>query len=313
MNKQGGLLVSRRMRNQLSHRQNFPGKVWYVDSGHSKASDSTNNGRSENSPFATIDYAVGKCTASNGDVILVMPGHVETVATASALDFDVAGIKVIGLGWGDLRPKVQLSAAASTVEFNADDMWIEGIIFESTYTGGVVVGLDIKTGCDDLTIKDCVIRGTATTKELLKGVTIEATNNRITFDGCYFYEFTGGDATAAVTTEGAFTNLSFINCRFNGDWSTSVLDLDAAAVTAEGLYMEDVTIIQTDAATAGLSITLDNTTVAYLLRVNVFGGKDGVIPLAAADDGATKAIECYGTDAAGVHGLIWPTAAVNWT
>ena len=47
-------------------------------------------------PFATVDYAIGKCTASNGDVVIVMPGHAETLT--AAVTVDVAGVQVIGLG-----------------------------------------------------------------------------------------------------------------------------------------------------------------------------------------------------------------------
>jgi len=288
------------------------GDRYFVGSTVSAASDATTHGLSPDRPFATIDYAVGRCTASQGDIIYVMPGHAETVAGAAGLDFDVAGIKVIGLGWGDTRPKVSLTAQASTVEFNADDMWVENLIFEGAFATGVTVGLDIKTGCDDLMIKDCVIRGGSANTELLKGVTIEATNNRITFDGCYFYEFTGGDATASVFTEGAFTNLQFKDCLWRGDWSTAVLDLDAAAVTAEGLHMKDCEIHNADTS-AGLAITLDDTTVATLLRVNTFIAKSNTLPLPAADDGATLAIECYGTDAAGTSGILWPSTPTAWT
>ena len=287
------------------------GNRYFVGSTVTGATDSASYGDSPDAPFKTIDYAVGRCTASNGDVIYVMPGHVETVATASALDFDVAGIKVIGLGWGDTRPKVQLSAQASTVEFNADDMWIQNIIFEGTYTGGVTVGLDIKTGCDDLMLKHCVIRGTASTKELLKGVTIEATNDRITFDGCEFYEFATGDATAAIFTEGAFSNLRIQNCFFHGDWSTAVLDLDAAAVTANGLYVRDVDCFNLDAS-AGLFCTLHDTTAASFVRVAYTGGKSNTPPLPANNDGASYVIECYGTETASTYGVIWPLTATNY-
>ena len=131
-----------------------PGDVFFVDSTSTTGLDAVGYGRNPDAPFKTLDYAVGQCTASKGDLIIVMPGHIETVAAASGLDFDVAGIKVIGLGWGDIRPKIQLSAQASTVEFNADDMWIENLIFEGTFATGVTVGLDIKTGCDDLMLKN---------------------------------------------------------------------------------------------------------------------------------------------------------------
>ena len=60
-------------------------------------------------PFATVDYAIGKCTASNGDVVIVMPGHAETLT--AAVTVDVAGVQVIGLGVG---------ASVPTLTFGAD-------------------------------------------------------------------------------------------------------------------------------------------------------------------------------------------------
>jgi hypothetical protein len=286
-----------------------PGNVFFVDSTHASALDSVGYGRNPDAPFKTLDYAVGQCTASKGDMIIVMPGHIETVAGASGLDFDVEGIKVIGLGWGDMRPKVMLTASASTVELNADDMWIENLIFQGDFTDGVVVGLDIKTGCDDLVIKDCVIRAGLVTKELLKGVTIEATNNRITFDGCFFYEFEGGDATTAIFSEGAVTNLRVVNCRFHGDWSVAVFDLDEAAITTEAPYFENVSGHNADDG-AGLFATVHATTTAKFINCHYGSGKNNTSPLA--DSSASWISECYGTEAAGKGAVIWPLTATNY-
>ena len=288
-----------------------PGSVFYVGSAVTSATDDAGYGRNPGAPFATLDYAISLCTASACDVIYVLPGHTETVATAAALDFDVAGIKVVGLGWGDLRPKVSLTANLSTAEFNADDMWIENIIFEGAFATGVAVGLDIKTGCDDLYFKNCVIRAGAVTTELLKGVSIEATNNRITFDGCTFFEFATGDATAAIHTEGAFTNLRIINCEFRGDWSVAVLDMDAAAVTAEGLYVANTKCFNLDAS-AGLFCTLDDTTVAVFIGVDYTGGKSNTPPIPTDDDGASYTSRCFGTETASTYSVVWPFTATNY-
>lgn len=288
-----------------------PGRVFFVGSNVTGATDSTGFGENPGAPFATLDYAVGQCTTQQCDTIYVLPNHVETVAAASGLDFDVQGIRVIGLGWGDARPKVQLSANLSTVEFNADDMWIENLIFEGTFTDGVAAGLDIKTGCDDLYLKNCVVRGSAATKELLKGITIEATNDRITIDGCEFFEYATGDATAAIFAEGAFTNLVIQNCDFRGDWSTAVLDLDAVAVTAQGLTVRDCFAFNIDTS-AGLFVTIDNTTVACFKNIHYLGGKANTPPLAAAQDGASYVSECYGTEAAATYSVVWPLTVTNY-
>jgi len=52
-----------------------------VDSGV----DST-DGRSPKTAFGTIDEAVNKCTACNGDKIVVMAGHAETISGATGID-----------------------------------------------------------------------------------------------------------------------------------------------------------------------------------------------------------------------------------
>ena len=79
----------------------YPGKVYWVSS----VNGSNGNDGTFQKPFGTLDYAVGRCTANAGDIIVAMPGHVETVIAAAGLDLDVAGICILGLGAGSLRPR----------------------------------------------------------------------------------------------------------------------------------------------------------------------------------------------------------------
>ena len=89
-------------------------------------------------PFATIDYAIGKCTANHGDVIYVLPGHAETLATAGAITADIAGISIIGLGNGTLKPKLTLSATGSTIAISADNVTIKDIIIIHIMAEGII-------------------------------------------------------------------------------------------------------------------------------------------------------------------------------
>jgi len=61
---------------------NTTGNIFYVDSGNSSAVDYSGAGTSKTKPFKTVDYAIGQCTANNGDVIIVMPGHAESYTAA---------------------------------------------------------------------------------------------------------------------------------------------------------------------------------------------------------------------------------------
>lgn len=82
------------------------------------------------SVYNTVDAAVGACTADQGDVIYVMPGHTEDVI-ADSIDLDVAGITVICLGTGENMPYFTfITAASSEVTVNADDVrWVGGYFF----------------------------------------------------------------------------------------------------------------------------------------------------------------------------------------
>lgn len=88
------------------------GNVFFVNNSHPKASNG-NLGTSPDKPLATIDHAVGRCTANNGDHILVGPGHVESVTSNGALALDVAGITLIGIGNGSNRPNIRFNGSTS--------------------------------------------------------------------------------------------------------------------------------------------------------------------------------------------------------
>src|SRR5438128_1210094 len=75
-----------------------PGNVFFVQSTHSNAGDSAGHGQSPDAPFATINYAVSQCTANQGDLVVVLPGHVETVIAAAGTNLNVAGVTVLGIG-----------------------------------------------------------------------------------------------------------------------------------------------------------------------------------------------------------------------
>ena len=102
----GGFWVVSRIEDQ-------PGDIWFVDSGSATGSDAVGYGRNPDQPFATLDYAIGQCTANNGDVIICKAGHTESVAAAADLVFDVAGVTVIFQGNGTNRATIDFGTDAA--------------------------------------------------------------------------------------------------------------------------------------------------------------------------------------------------------
>lgn len=104
------------------------GKTFYVQS--TTGSDG-NLGTDPASPKGTVQGAISAARASLGDVVIIMPGHTETV-TASSLNLSKAGIKFVCLGDGRNAPIFTLNAAASTVDVSAANVAWYGGIFEAT-------------------------------------------------------------------------------------------------------------------------------------------------------------------------------------
>lgn len=107
----------------------YGGKVLWVDSG--AGHDATGQG-TYNLPYATIDYAIGKCTASNGDVIMVKAGHAETLTAAGDITCDKAGVTIMAApgAVGSLMPKLTFSSDDNTasVVISAANVSIIGIL-----------------------------------------------------------------------------------------------------------------------------------------------------------------------------------------
>jgi len=105
------------------------GNVFFVDSGSTARGDSAAKGSSPDTPFATVDFAVGRCTANNGDIIFVMPGHNESFSGADSVAVDVAGVSIIGMGKGADKPTFDFDNTAGELVISAANVYLENLRF----------------------------------------------------------------------------------------------------------------------------------------------------------------------------------------
>jgi len=96
----------------------YSGNVFFVDSGDPEGSDNPASG-DRLTPYSSMNYADTRTTANNGDVVYVLPGHVETVDATADLDLNTAGITWIGLGRGSNRPTIKFTST-TTADMNVD-------------------------------------------------------------------------------------------------------------------------------------------------------------------------------------------------
>lgn len=178
------------------------------------------------SPFATIDYAIGKCTASRGDTIIVMPGHTETVTAAAGIALDVAGVNIIGIGEGSIRPTVNFTTAVgASFAVTAANCVVKNILF----TGGIdALTNPIHVQAADFTLDGCEWRdvtGQATDVILTTAAAnrLKVVNHR--HDGAT----AAGGASAIALVGGDCIRIE--NCRFDGNFSVGVIDIRTTATT----------------------------------------------------------------------------------
>ncbi len=228
-----------------------PGNIWFVDSGATGASNAAGYGLSPDQPFATLDYAIGKCTASNGDTIYVMPGHAENLTAADSIDCDVAGVNIVGLGWGSLKPTFSTTAAAGSITVAAPNVRIRNLRFVANFATGTTTAMTLHADCDDLVVEDCDFRDTSADNEFLIHVSVPTGVGPCTFRRCTFVT-AAGTMSNSFLFAGTSTNFTIEDCYFFVDSSDSVIDHAAGA--SANLRINRCTIINMDTGAAGYCI-----------------------------------------------------------
>ena len=196
------------------------GNIFWVDS---TSGATTNSGNHPNDALATIDAAVGKCTANQGDMVVVMENHSETISSAGALDLDVAGITVRGLGKNGQQPLVTLDTTASAdIDIDAADVTIENIHFSANYAD-ITAAIDVNA--DGFTIRKCRFTETATDMNALIWIQDAAggTSDYITVEDCTAVGLLDAANTHFINLGGTGTGHVIRRNVLMGDWGTMAI------------------------------------------------------------------------------------------
>ncbi len=230
-------------------------------------------------PFATLDYAIGQCTAGRGDTINVMPSHVEAISAAAGIDADVDAITINGLGSGADQAKITFTAATSTLEVNADGVTIQGLNFEATVTA-VAKGIDVVDGADDYAILNCRFSAETLGTDEFEDAIFVTTADRGLISGNYF-DMDEAGAASAVHLVGAILGCTIKNNYVTGDYSAACIEGVTSA--AEQIVIDSNTLI--NGAHSGLNtvacISVQSTTTGIVqdnrLYTNVAGAVTGAV------------------------------------
>jgi len=293
VNKQsGGMHV-------VTSEQTTTGDIFFVN--HATGTDAATHGRHPDAPYASLAYAGLLATlgpkADRQDIIYLMPGHAETVSAAGDMVLDIAGVSIIGIGHGTLRPTITLDTIISAdIDIDAARITIENVIFNAAFAD---IDILFDVNADDFTLRNCRIQGTNFQ------IVIEddggAASNRITVEDCIHVD------RAAANTH--FTNFAgtgdghvIRNNVFMGDYGTMCLG-GAGAVT--NIIIAGNAISNT-AAVNDTCISLPAATTGIVVN-NLCGGGAAVANGVTCQD-CTIAENYYQLDTADLSGLLDPVA-----
>ncbi|MCK4787655.1 MAG: hypothetical protein KAV87_28125 [Desulfobacteraceae bacterium] len=182
----------------------------------------------------TINNGTVLATASRGDRVFILPGHVEDLGdttTTGALDFSKAGVSYIGLGSGSLRPRIDFNDEDSDCLVSANNVTLENIRFEATVTA-VKLGVAIAAAVTGTTINGCHFTvETSATDEFLIGVNVLAGCTDTVMKNCFMDMGLGG-AASGISFVGASTGCKVLDNEIVGDYSTACVNNDTTLLTS---------------------------------------------------------------------------------
>lgn len=214
----------------------YGGQVFWVDSGN--GSDSGNG--TYHRPFATIDYAIGRCTDSNGDIIVCKAGHAETLTGAGDITCDVIGVTIMAApgAVGSLKPALTFSSTdnSASVLITAAQVSIIGLLG--------ICGDDGLTNPFHIQAADCYLdiewRDASAAVEAASCILTTSAADRLDVNLKYIGFLAGNACVSVIRLIGVDT--ARINVDFYGEASTAVVEFHTTSchnVEITGYFYND--------------------------------------------------------------------------
>ncbi len=258
--------------------QTNPGKFFWVSNNTTgllpgQRGGSDGNRGDFNSPFATLSGALGACVANRGDIVLIKPGHVETISANTALLFNKAGVSIVGLGAGNNRPTFTLDTANSNrIPVSAANISISNCIFIGNFLS--IATCFLLTTAPEFEVDACEFRDTSAVLGFLSIITTTVSVNS---DGLRFTNnVVQSDATTSPGPAIVIANtISRVTVNNNRVWH-SVASNNISALIEHGALVVDkldcswnyIYSINTDTASGAILVKTTATTGSGMICHN---------------------------------------------
>jgi hypothetical protein len=275
------------------------GKVWYVDSNYGV--NGPGRGHKPDIPFATIDYAIGKCRTDRNDVIMALPQHAETVT--EAITGDVAGISIFGISNnGRNLPVITPNGAIDAMTLTAAGITVGNLEFAIPGTTNQTA--DINVAAAKCAILNTIHHCSTTAKIKVNCITLPAGAHDTLISGARIYndtvEMTGG----GIAIEGVSKRVEICHSLIIDSVGLALGAIYDGA-TALQLYIHHNVLKNAKAATVVLEFGNNSTGICSF---NHISGRHTTIASNVAAGTGMDFFENRVTEEAALNGMIMPAS-----
>jgi hypothetical protein len=294
-----------------------PGKVFWLSNattlqaGDSGGSDG--NPGTYQRPFSTLSGASGACTASRGDVIIIKPGHAETISTATALTLSTAGIAIIGLGAGSLRPTFTLGAlVGSTINVTAANISISNCLFKANLAD--ITSCFTTTTAKDFALDNCEFRDNASNLNFARIVDTNTTSNDtdgLSITNCKWYGLGATANSCLVKMDGTNDRLTIVNnlIKHAAVTDAGLMPIATGKVVTNAIITDNImSFVGATNATTGTVITTDGSTNSGMIARNLIQSLDATSEILVTASSGFLFSQNYSSAVADKSGYLLPAA-----
>ena len=253
------------------------GNWFWVDSNN--GTDQVRSGEEPAYPVASWDYGYSLGSANNDDVVVLMPGHEETIAAAGDVVLDLAGMTTIGLGWGaSTMPKITYSGVGGAdLDVSAAGNTVTGLHFFNS-ENGCTAPIDVNSS--SFRLINCILECDGV-NDALDYIMLDGNADYFELINCINRGTDTAGSDSLVSCSAAVDHIRIVGLESHGNFAQANIDLGPAACT--DLLIKDCYLENANAAA-------DRCILGNAAQTGWIGRNFCMIP----DDTETTAIETPG-------------------
>lgn len=286
-----------------AHVPSTTGKYFFVDSNNGS---NGNSGLDKDHAVATLAYAISLTTANKSDVIVLMPGHAETVSTTIT---PLAGSQIVGLGRGRNRAVFTASTGAiDTFTISANNVTLQNFVIVGAASGSTAL---IEISGTYPTFINMELQGGVTPTTL---VTVSAGADGAVWSGCRFRAAAGTVLGFSIEATAIAPDWLIENCVCHG---SAVRDIDTAFIqmskkSLTGLIVNGLIVVGIVGGQTVFDFNSSTGATADGLICNVHVAADAAgTPANIMDEGGMNTSQCFFVDGVGVTSARFPATTAS--